>query len=682
MGRHSNDHEIKIGSTTKGLKLIRNDDGSAMYQVIEEQPNYQPSLRYTYNNWIGGHGQHTRTQGDIYMDGQSIDTTQDGRVILGPLIHEVQEDDDSVLDSAPVDFVYFPATSEWLMATSGKIYRYVADDTGIDTDEALDATETGVDCDADASTPIPVNSIIYIESEKMLVTATGTSLTVIRGYLGSTAATHSTNTDVYIYKWKAATTTVANVTQLCVFGVTVFAACGASTAYKYSTDGVTWTTSTLTDPNANAFLVSPNPAGTADVLWKFKTPNEVKSNSNGTNAGTPEQWGSANYIGEASTNITNMFVVNDKHLVGREDNLFYFDSDGGIHPMMSDLKHNRSTNNFKYVTEWQAATYFSIGKGVGEITSYNAYEPMGPLTGIEDIGKDGVCIGLSSDKDWLYAGYDEGTNNIIYKCREVRVTGQAREAGLRWEYCPWVFLGTNACSVVKVCQHSPTDRRLWFGYGTKTGFVILSDSPTDDTSALFCASGYLRMSYDYGSDPNWDKLWQSAVIETTGGATGETVQIKYRKDAETSATECIAAETTNGVHETNFGSALSGKRIQYEIHLTSNTPSATPEVSLFQAKGVEKPTTIRIHEATYAIGSEPMKSAETIRTFLRGGRTSTTLISFADLRYGETTGGTAGTDYAYCVMEPGYPREIEVIHTKRDKPELGIEVRLREVSFS
>ena len=73
-------------------------------------------------------------------------------------------------------------------------------DTGIDTSEALDATETGIDVDGNPTSAILVNDIIVIGSEKMLVTASATGpnlVTVTRGYAGSTAATHSTNADIY-----------------------------------------------------------------------------------------------------------------------------------------------------------------------------------------------------------------------------------------------------------------------------------------------------------------------------------------------------------------------------------------------------------------------------------------------------------------------------------------------------
>jgi len=73
-------------------------------------------------------------------------------------------------------------------------------DVGFDTDEVLDTTETGVTLDGDATTTIPVGSIIKVDSEYMYVSATGTTLTVTRGFLSSPANTHVTNSDVYIIR--------------------------------------------------------------------------------------------------------------------------------------------------------------------------------------------------------------------------------------------------------------------------------------------------------------------------------------------------------------------------------------------------------------------------------------------------------------------------------------------------
>ncbi|KKN72882.1 hypothetical protein LCGC14_0405860 [marine sediment metagenome] len=600
------DHGLKIGSDTQQFRLVKGEGGAVMYNIRNIIPQYRDPLRFTQSNWIEGHGSFERKSPAVYFEGQSIDTTQEGRVFLGPLINTVGEIGDSGnLDSAVVQFIWFEAQNQWLCASGGKIYVYTTGWTAVET--------------------------------------------------------------------------LAGITHMAEFKGIMYAALGTSTLYKYSSNGTDWTATDLTDGYAERFLVTPNPDGTAENLWKFKQPNELSRTTDGrTSAAGGVQWESPTFVGDTSHNITNIFLQNNKLMVGREDNLFHVDSNGGTHPFRDDLKINQSTNNYKYVAEWQTSVYHSEARGMAEITAYNSYDVMGPLFGIDDIGKVGDIVGIAGDKDWLYVAVDEGTNTIIYKGREIlNVQGK-----LQWQWCPWVFLGANACATIAVAQHSTTDFRLWFGYGTTTAYVILSDNPTADSAARFAPSGFLRMSYDYGTDANWDKLWQSAVLEVVGGASGETVQIQYRKDVETSATECIAAAATNGVFESNFAAELASNKIQFEIHLASNTNTATPEVRYFQAKGVEKPTTVRIHEATYAIDDSPSQDAEVLRDLLRTGRTSTTLIRFANLNFEEYTGGTAGTDYVNCVMEPGFPQETEIVHLDGRAAEQAIKVSLREVSFS
>jgi hypothetical protein len=310
----------------------------------------------------------------------------------------------------------------------------------------------------------------------------------------------------------------------------------------------------------------------------------------------------------------------------------------------------------------------------------------------DDIGDFDLCVGIAGDKDNLYVAMEAHTNIFPYSFPWTFTTssdnfvtiykGVQRWAGnaLRWEWCPWVNVGSNTCNVLAICQHTDTDRRLWFGYGNNAGYVNIVKTPTaTDSTARFASPGWLRMSYTYGTDPYWDKLWQSIVTETEGCAPGQTVTPKYRKDTDTSATALTSAITTNGVVKTNLTSALSCNRIQFEVHLATDDDTKTPEVRYFQARGIEKPEVIRIHEAVYRVAGKPSISTETLRDFLRSGETSTSLIKFADLRYGQSTGST---DYVWVVFEPGYPQEVEITHEKGRKPELGIKVRMREVSFT
>uniref|UniRef100_A0A6M3K5E2 Uncharacterized protein n=1 Tax=viral metagenome TaxID=1070528 RepID=A0A6M3K5E2_9ZZZZ len=478
---------------------------------------------------------------------------------------------------------------------------------------------------------------------------------------------------IYLYgtKWTAATTIVAGVTDLKVYNGVCYAAKGTSNLYYTSTNGDTWTITDLTDGYSERFLAAPNPAGTSNVLWKFKTPNELSNTTNGVAGGT--QWSSPAYIGDTANNIIDIFLINDNLMIGRTDGLWNYDSNGGLHQLMGDLRFSRSTDNFKYGTEWQTGRYFSLLRGMGEITSYNTYDNMGPLTKIDDIGKVGDIVGIASDKDFLYVAVDEGTNTIIYKGREVR-----RREGLRWEFCPWIFLGTKTCATMAVCQHSSTDRRLWFGYTNTTAYVKITDNPLADTNARFTTNSFLRMPYDLGTDLYWDKMYQSVITQTYNCTANNYITINARKDTDTTANAVTAAIVTNGTVKTNLTAAINCNRIQYELDFTNTSNTSPPVIEYFEARGIEQPETIRTHEAIYIMGDEPTRRTKTTRDFLRGGRDSNALIKFADLRYGDSVSGT----YVWTVMEPGYPQEIEIIKEKGKQPEIGIKVRLREVSFT
>lgn len=74
------------------------------------------------------------------------------------------------------------------------------EDSGTDTAEELDATETGVDVVSGAA--LAVGLTMLVELEQMYVTAIASNTaTVKRGVNGTTAATHATSKDIYIYRY-------------------------------------------------------------------------------------------------------------------------------------------------------------------------------------------------------------------------------------------------------------------------------------------------------------------------------------------------------------------------------------------------------------------------------------------------------------------------------------------------
>jgi len=623
MTTHSSDHELTIDGITRGLELARDENGRALFQVSTEIPEYQNPLLFTQSNWTGGHRQRDFIVPSKYYEGKNIDTFQDGRLIKGPLINTVGLAA-ADLGATPKHFLWFNNISKWMCATAKKVFSY-----------------------------------------------DGTNFVVEEDF-----------------------TAIADITGLCEFNDIMYVCLGTGTKYYYTANGTDYTITDLTDGYATKMLSAPNAAGTATVLWKFKTPNELSNTTDGrTVAAGGVQWSSPAYIGDISNDIISSFLMGDRLMVGKEDNLYYYDSSGGTHPLMNDLNKARSANNFKYVSEWQSSIYFSLAQGVKEVSA-NTLESISPTREATDIAKIGTCVGLVGDRDYLYCGmelassewpytfpitFSDGstqTDVTLYKGKEDWIGGN-----LIWAWCPWVWVGNNDCDTMAICHHTDTDRRLWFGYGNYAGYVIITDNPTEEGSnATFTtAESWLRMSYTYGTNPYWDKLFQSVVTEVKGCDSGKTVTPKYRKDTDTSPTALTAAITSNGIAKTNLTSAISCNKIQFELHLATDSSSYTPEVLFFQARGIEKPETVRIYEATYKAISKPSIITTTMRDFLRTGKTSTSLIKFADLRYGEST---AGTTYHWVVFEPGYPREVELIHEKGRKPELGIQVRMREISYT
>ena len=111
---------------------------------------------------------------------------------------------------------------------------YVSIDSTLTTNEVLTATDTGITMSADPSSLIVAGDYLLFDTEVVRVvssSATGNLLTVIRGVLGSTAATHANPTTAYIYningsatvgfwvecKWNAAMdadTEIANIWAL------------------------------------------------------------------------------------------------------------------------------------------------------------------------------------------------------------------------------------------------------------------------------------------------------------------------------------------------------------------------------------------------------------------------------------------------------------------------------------
>ena len=123
-GRRQHDHELSLtpysATTTQQLELARDENGRTLYQVSTEIPTYRNPFLFIQSNWTGGHRQREFINPTMYYEGESIDTTHDGRIFLGPKIYSPTD-----LGANPVHKpIWFNSISKWMVATATKVFSF------------------------------------------------------------------------------------------------------------------------------------------------------------------------------------------------------------------------------------------------------------------------------------------------------------------------------------------------------------------------------------------------------------------------------------------------------------------------------------------------------------------------------------------------------------------------------
>ena len=172
------------------------DTGKLNYYSTSTEPYYNPNLEQisdTIGAAQGATNALDQTESNLRVhyhhrvnEGDVIDNTTKRFYDTHRLIR-LQVEDSS--DDTRTDSVTFYETTN-------------QQDSGTQLDEALDTSETGVDVDEGAEgSAFDVGDVIAIDSEFMLVQSiSSNTLTVVRGYQSTTAATHNDNTTIYIIK--------------------------------------------------------------------------------------------------------------------------------------------------------------------------------------------------------------------------------------------------------------------------------------------------------------------------------------------------------------------------------------------------------------------------------------------------------------------------------------------------
>ncbi len=440
--------------------------------------------------------------------------------------------------------------------------------------------------------------------------------------------------------------------------------------YSGTGDNGDWTQSTLDEAIAHHFVVAPPFSGTKPVFVKAERPNELRTNISPLNTGI--EWSLVPYyIGDTTSDITSLMVLNGILLIGKEDGLYQFSTNGLPIPLLPEFQHKRSIVNLKYHTDWQSSLYFSLDGVIGELTSGYELDYMGPLERSPSLALNGSIRGMTSDDQHIYVCILVGSNYYIYVGRE----RYDELYGLRWEWVPYANLSTNACHVMKVMQRDGANPKLFFGYGTNMASIILpvgSGLPTSDSAYRYCAQGYLITSYfDAGYD-TWIKIFYQLWTIARNLTTDINVKFYYQVDDDSSWT-ALATVITNDVQSADLA-ALSGKRVRLKVELNTNASATTPELEEFIYRGVLQPELTRLIDFTVLLEQSDTRKPSTDLAFLEGGRVTTAPITLKDLRMGTTR---------YVTFVPGSPpTEVEVLDEESNEVSYGAQMRVQELNWT
>lgn len=486
----------------------------------------------------------------------------------------------------------------------------------------------------------------------------------------------------YVYKLNAGSTAWVEVLDVgagdtieCLNHYDGYIYAGLTTGgYYYSDTGenAAWTQSTLSNAVMHEVCVAPPFSGTKDILVLATRPNILRTSISPLNGGTA--WlDPPYYIGDENSDITSMFILNGMLFIGKEDGLYVLPPDGRPVPLLS-YREQREPTNFAHFTNWQGIQYVNAAGDmleiIGSSSSLFSIDYMGPLQHSPELNTIGIVKSITSDDKNIYALLSIGSSYIIYAGRERRDSVY----GLRWEWTPYISLGTNACSTIRVMQRDNTNPKLWFGYGNAMSYVILSRSPNlplGDWNYRFTTQGYLITSYfDKGYD-TWSKILYQLWTLTQNLATGITIVVYYEKDTETSWNS-LATITANGVQSVDLAS-INCNRIRLKIELNSDDSTKTPILELFIYLGVLQPEMTKTLDFTIVLGQSDLRKPSTDLSFLEGGRSATAPITLKDLRFGTTK---------YITFLPNSPMEIEGVDEVSKQPSYRARILAQQLNWT
>ncbi|KKN01400.1 hypothetical protein LCGC14_1128140 [marine sediment metagenome] len=502
----------------------------------------------------------------------------------------------------------------------------------------------------------------------LIVTAGGIAATILYLYLWGDEEYAASSSKVYRWNgttaWVEVLDTGGVIKAITSYDEYIIVAVEDSDYFvSTSGDSASWSNPGLSNQDADQLVVAPSFTATKDILVKGEESNEIRTAIDPfTGAWTDPP----TYVGDEGSNLTGLFVLNGTLFIGKTDGLYALPPDGRPVLVIS-FKEQKNTTNFKYHTNWQGIEYVSANDDILELLSTSGItmrvDYMGPLGLSPELEVTGTIKGIANDGKNLYAIFLIGSNYIIYAGRERFDV----KYGLRWEWIPFVHLGTNVCAALKVMQRSGAGAKLWFAYGTNMAYVSLPE----DSTHRYATQGYLTTTYFTAGYDTWQKIFYQLWSIAKNLTATINIKVYYMKDTQTSWT-LLTTIVTSGVKSVNLA-GLSCKKIRLKLELNTDDATKSPVLQQFIYRGILQPEQTRTLDITVILAQSDSRKPSSDLSFLEGGRTATAPITLKDLRFGTTK---------YIMYLPNSPTEIEVIDDVSNQPSYRARIQAQVLNWT
>ena len=389
----------------------------------------------------------------------------------------------------------------------------------------------------------------------------------------------------------------ATITDVIVYGGTLFVAMGESNAFVYTTDSTPaaytdWVAATGSGNNPyatywtvlnNTLYKAINKTGSSTFCGIYGTTDVVNSFtwSATVSAG----------VGNNSYNITNLISYEGSLLVMKENGIFEIDTNGTLYSVAEELDNFPTATNGAVCVQHGGVVYFKLREGLSAwagssilgVSTRIGLQLVGPDS-IPDMDADdaGTPLYACSAPPWLFLTMKGHDGNYYVK--------KAAPEGNGRGFHPWLFHSTTALGGIFYFARSTTNPLLCYGLGTTGNYVIMpryTDNPLDDSSCTFQVASCEVTTPRFPMGPlAYDKK-QAACEVWVANCDSSTRKISVYYGLNGAATTTFLGDiTTSGIITIPFptgANTVTAREIQYRFVPISSSATTVPLIYSWKA---------------------------------------------------------------------------------------------------